>query len=52
MKNEKVPLTWVISKMAYDSSRFIKGSVFTFATLYIIGATFLLYKGVDKKCSN
>lgn len=49
MKNEKIPLSWVISKMAYDSSKFIKGSIFTFTTLYLIGSTFILYKSISRK---
>ena len=49
MKTEKIPVTLVISKMAYDSSKFIKGSIFTFTTLYLIGSTFLLYKSIARK---
>lgn len=49
MKNEKIPLSWVISKLAYDSSKFIKGSIFTFTTLYLIGSTFILYKSISRK---
>lgn len=48
MKYDKVPLSWVISKMAYDSSKFIKGSIFTFTTLYLIGTTYIILKGVKK----
>ena len=49
MKSEKIPLSWAISKMAYDSSKFIKGSIFTFTTLYLIGSTFILYKSIARK---
>ena len=49
MKSQKIPLSWVISKMAYDSSKFIKGSIFTFTTLYLIGSTFILYKSIARK---
>lgn len=49
MKSEKIPFSWVISKMAYDSSNFIKGSIFTFTTLYLIGSTFILYKIIERK---
>ena len=52
MKSEKIPLSLVISKMAYDSSKFIKGSIFTFTTLYLIGTTFILYKSIVRKDSD
>lgn len=57
MKNEKVPLSWVISRNAYIFERsekmkkFIEGSIFTLLLNYCICATILLYKGVEKKCS-
>lgn len=49
MKSEKIPLSWVISKLAYDSSKFIKGSIFAFTTLYLIGSTFILCKSIERK---
>lgn len=62
MKNEKVPLSWVIGRSAYIYERcdkmkkFMLGSLFTLLVNYCVGSTILLYKnyykGSDKKCSN
>lgn len=50
MKNEKVPLSYVIGRYGYIYERsekvkkFMLGSLFTLLVNYCVGSTYLLYK--------
>lgn len=48
MYNKNVPFSWCLSKIAYDSSKILKGVIFGYLVMYSVGATYLIMKGAKK----